>query len=136
VIASPEQQRERRRVMRELREDIATAQGALHRLPQTWLQERGEWQFRLDEQQQRLTRFARAVIYWRRGRHCVWMRGDFARRVYKTSRGWHAEVSRVEAPSDLWPAAEATCRSRSRAVDVGRRMLSLSIARDRAVGMW
>lgn len=122
--------------MRELRDDIATAQVALRKLPQTWLLERGEWQIRLDDQQKRLTRFSRAVTYWRRGRHCVWMRGGFALRVYKTSRGWHAEVSCADAPSDLWPAAEATCRSRSRAVDVGRRMLSLSIARDRAVWLW
>lgn len=65
----------------------------------------------------------------------VWARGAFVLHVYQIGRGWYAEVHDLRSPRGTWPV-EVLCRSRSRAVDVGRRMLSLSIARDRAVGMW
>jgi len=64
----------------------------------------------------------------------VWARGAFALHVYDGVSGWHAEVHDLRTPRGTWPV-ETTCRSRSRAVDVGRRMLARSLARGRAVGV-
>lgn len=67
-------------------------------------------------------------IYRRTSRDVrLWVSGPWVRHVYSIgARRWYAELHDLRSPRGTWPA-EVLCRSRSRAVDVGRRMLARAV---------
>ena len=56
----------------------------------------------------------------------VWARGAFVLHVYESVGGWCAEVHDLRAPRGTWPE-ETLCCSRSRAINLGRRMLDRAV---------
>ena len=56
----------------------------------------------------------------------VWARGPFVLHVYESVGGWYAEVHDLRAPRGTWPE-ETLCCSRSRAINLGRRMLARAL---------
>lgn len=65
----------------------------------------------------------------------LWDSGRFQLAVYRTSAGWTADVTEWSVHHRARPYAVTAelvrCRSRSRAVDVGRKLLARSVADDR-----
>ena len=73
----------------------------------------------------------------KRTRIRLWDSGRFQLAVYRVCSGWMADVTEWSVYHRSRPYAVASeivrCRSRSRAVDVGRKMLARTLARDRIV---